>query len=66
MNRNIHEGLVNVATYLGVAGVPEYITTINDAMDEIRCLQEQLKTERENILELKKKLIRQKVRSYNE
>lgn len=65
MNRELHEGLVNVAMYLGVVDAPEHIETINDAMDKLRLLEQQLKDERDTVKKLEQKLIRKTVRRYH-
>lgn len=66
LNKKLLEGLTKIGQFLAIADVPEHICTINDAMEEIRSLEGELKTERDKSKELEQKIIRQNVRKYNQ
>lgn len=65
MKRELMEGLVEAAVIIGTVDKPEIIPIINDAMDEIRNLEAKIRTQKQVIDELKRKIMRQRVKVYN-
>lgn len=65
MREKLLEGLVETAMVLGINNAEKHIGVVNDAMDEIRSLEEKVKNRDKTIEELESKLVRQQVRRYH-
>ena len=65
MQRELIEKLVETAMVLGVVNAQAQIGAINDAMDEIRRLEQVIRDNDITIKGLKQEIIRDRIRGYN-